>query len=105
MSDFDRIPALLAEIGADCPSGPSGRAWAELTFRRSRPPRVIVYSADPDEFQEQKYDSLEVHHITSPDAVREQWAAIEVIAGPAEDPIALLERALEFVRTETPVPL
>lgn len=102
MSDFDRIPALLDEIGADCPSAPKRRAWAELRFHRTHRPMVIVYCADLDEFQEQYSRTLDVSHINGESG---KWASITVMAGLDEDPIALLERALDFVRTETPVPL
>ena len=104
MSDFDRIPALLDEIGTDCPAAPKHQAWAELSFRSTRRPRVDIYGADVDEFQEQYSRLLDVSHIASEDG-RGPWASIEVHAGPSEDPIALLERALGFVRTGTPVPL
>lgn len=102
MSDFDRIPALLAEIGADCPSAPKRHLWAELRFHPIRRPAVAIYCADIDEFQEQYSRTLDVSHINGESG---KWASITVTAGPAEDPIALLERALDFVRTETPVPL
>lgn len=104
MSDFDRIPALLAAIADECPMAPDRLVRAELSFGSNRRPVVIVYCADADEFQEQYSPVLDVSHIEGTDG-RSRWASIDVMSGPDEDPIALLERALDFVRTETPVPL
>lgn len=104
MSDFDLIPTLLAAIADECPAAPDMEVFAELTFSTNHTTNVIIYACCPDEFQEQMSPRLDVKHITSSDH-RDPWASITVIAGPAEDPIALLECALDFVRTETPVPL
>ncbi|AKJ72134.1 hypothetical protein GMA1_37 [Gordonia phage GMA1] len=106
MSAIEEINAKLTEIGEETLPGlicgVGVRAWAELTISDGVG-ELKVCNADVDEFQEQGavLGPLWVHH----DEGGSAWLRFRGDASTTEAVFALLERALDFVRTETPVPL
>lgn len=76
---------------------------ASLTLRQNGPAwDVSVFMASPDEYQVQESGRFEVMHH---DGRCFRQASIHVFGRPGEPLDAVLLAALDFVRTETPVPL
>ncbi|GEE00227.1 hypothetical protein nbrc107696_46020 [Gordonia spumicola] len=100
MSDLDRIHALLGEIATETvPCDGFDVAFPALTVSGHGADVQVIY-ADRDEYQQQDAPELRVRHFDDT-----PWASIFVIGQPGESIIDVLERAVVFVRTETPVPL
>ncbi|WP_353107915.1 hypothetical protein [Gordonia sp. (in: high G+C Gram-positive bacteria)] len=100
MSDFDLTRTLRAAIADECPAAPGHRLFVELAMSTIRLDAVTIYCASPDAFRKQSSPGLVVSHL---DGNEGPWASILVTARAGEDPVALCERALAFVREEASV--